>query len=53
MKMGVENYIFWSEIGEPGGTPPPGIPRSTSPPESHEVRCARFLDMLLTLPNIE
>ena len=31
--MGVENYIFWSEIesgfGEPGGTPPPRIPRST------------------------
>ena len=34
--MGVKNYIFWSEIGsafgEPGGTPPPRIPRSTPPP---------------------
>ena len=31
--MGVKNDIFWSEIGsgyrEPGGTPPPRIPRST------------------------
>ena len=31
--MGVENDIFWSEIGsgfgEPGGTTPPIIPRST------------------------
>ena len=30
--MGVENYIFWSEIGsgseEVGGTPPPRILRS-------------------------
>ena len=33
LKTGGENYIFWSEIGsgfeEPGGTPPPRIPRST------------------------
>ena len=33
LKTGVENHIFWSEIGsgfgEPGGTPSPGIPRST------------------------
>ena len=33
--MGVENYIFWSEIEsgfeEPSGTPPPRIPRSTPP----------------------
>ena len=34
LKTGVENLnIFWSEIGsgfeEPGGTPPPRIPRST------------------------
>ena len=32
MKTGVEN-VFWSEIGsgfgEPGGTPPPRIPRNT------------------------
>ena len=37
LKTGVENYIFWSEIGsgfgEPGGTPSPRISRST-PPES-------------------
>ena len=34
--MGVENDIFWSEIGsgfgEPGGTPAPKIPRRTLPP---------------------
>ena len=34
--MGVENYIFGSEIRsgveEPGGTPPPRIPRSSTPP---------------------
>ena len=33
MKIGVENDIFWSEIGsgfgEPGGTPQPRILRST------------------------
>ena len=33
LKMGVENGIFWSEIGsgfgDPGGTPLPRIPRST------------------------
>ena len=33
LKTGVENYIFWSEIGsgfgEPGVTPQPRIPRST------------------------
>ena len=33
--MGAENYIFWSEIGlgfgEPGGTPPRRILRSTPP----------------------
>ena len=32
----METNIFWSEIGlgfeEPGGTPPPRIPRSTPPP---------------------
>ena len=30
LKIGVENDIFWSEIGsgfgEPGGTSPPGVP---------------------------
>ena len=33
LKTGVENDNFWSEIGsrfgEPGGTSPPRIPRST------------------------
>ena len=33
LKTGVKNDIFWSEIGsrfgEPGGTPPPRIPRRT------------------------
>ena len=33
LKTGVENDIFWSEIGsgfgKPGGTPLPRIPRST------------------------
>ena len=32
----MENYIIWSEIGsgfgEPGGIPPPRIPRSTQQP---------------------
>ena len=36
LKMGVKNDIFWSKIGsgfgEPGGTPPPRIPR-IPPPE--------------------
>ena len=36
LKKGAENVIFWSEtgsgFGEPGGTPPPRIPRSTNPP---------------------
>ena len=36
LKTGVDNYIFWSEIGSgfegPGGTYPPRIPRSTPPP---------------------
>ena len=36
LKTGVENAIFWSQIGsgfgEPGGTPPPTIPRCNPPP---------------------
>ena len=36
LKTGLENYIFWSEMGsgfkEPEGTPPPRVPRGTSPP---------------------
>ena len=43
MKTGVKNDIFWSEIGsrfgEPGGTPPPRVPRSTPPGSS------TFVDM--------
>ena len=35
MKTGMENGMFWSEIGsgfgEPGGTPPSRNPRSTPP----------------------
>lgn len=38
---GVENCIFWSEIGygfgEPGGTLPPTIPRGTHLLVGHEV----------------
>ena len=36
LKTGVENAIFWSQIGsgfgELGGTPPPTIHRSNPPP---------------------
>ena len=39
--MGVENGMFRSEIGsgfeDPGGTPPPRIPRSTPPGPHHSV----------------
>ena len=39
LKTGVENVIFWSEIGsgfgETGGTSPPRIPWSTPPPQGH------------------
>ena len=39
LETGVENGMFWSEIGsgfgEPGGTPLPKIPRSTPPPPPH------------------
>ena len=38
LKTGVENDIFWSEIGsgfgEPDHTPPPRIPKNTPPPET-------------------
>ena len=40
LKIGVENYILCSEIrsrfGEPSGTPPPRIPRST-PPQAYRI----------------
>ena len=39
----MENYIFWSEIasgfGQPGGTSPPRIPRSTPPRGFRSVLC--------------
>ena len=42
LKTGVENGIFWSEIGsgfgEPGGTPLPRIPRCTPLPPGREAR---------------
>ena len=42
----MENDIFWSEIrsgfGEPGGTPPPRIPRSTLPPGEIQSRTKMF-----------
>ena len=38
--MGVNNDIFWSEMGskfgERGGTPPPRIPRNTPPVDNVE-----------------
>ena len=41
LKTGVENYIFWSETGsgsgEPGGTPPPRITRSTPRDSGHQI----------------
>ena len=41
LKTGVENGMFWSEIGsgfgEPGGTPLPKIPRSTPPPPGFDA----------------
>ena len=45
LKTGVENGIFWSEIGsgfgEPGGTPLQRIPRSP-PPRSGENAYEKF-----------
>ena len=42
LKKGVGNSMFWSEIGlgfgEPRGTPPPKIPRSTPSPPGHKSR---------------
>ena len=47
LKTGVENDIFWSEIGsgfgEPGGTPPSRIPRSTPPGLEMRTNLARIL----------
>ena len=44
--MGVENDIFWSEIGsgfgEPGGTSPPRITRTT-PQEAKQLSFSNFL----------
>ena len=58
--MGVENYIFWSEIGsgfeESGGTPPPRIPRSTFPPPGRKVFSEielRLLQLILVVLNFQ
>ena len=44
----METNIFWSEIGlgfeEPGGTPPPRIPRSTPPPGTMHRKKLPFND---------
>ena len=54
LKTGVENAIFWCQIGsgfgEPGGTPPPTIPRS-NPPPPHFIppRSSRKLLVVLCL----
>ena len=41
LKTGVKNDVFWFEIEsgfeEPGGTPTPRIPKSTSPPNPPRV----------------
>ena len=41
LKTGVENGIFWSEIGsgfgEPDGTPIPNIPKSATPADYGDV----------------
>jgi len=63
--MGVENYTFWSEIEsgfeELGSTPPPRIPRSTTPPgreltqhihnTTSEVAEQNFGEMTVNLQN--
>ena len=52
--MGVENDIFWSEIGsgfrELGHTPPPTIPRGTPPPLGFQGQVA-CQDFILTGPH--
>ena len=46
LKTGMENYIFWSEVGsglgEPGGTPPLRIPKSTLPPPGARLKISPF-----------
>ena len=48
LKTGVGNGIFWSEIGsgfgDVGGTPPPKIPRSTSPGHFCHPEILQFLE---------
>ena len=50
MKTGVENYLFWSEIGsgfeERGGTLPLRIPRSTPPGGFHKQKFLEFRNPL-------
>ena len=49
--MGVENGMFRSEIGsgfeDPGGTPPPRIPRSTPPPGEQDRKIAQLSNVSL------
>ena len=51
LKTGVENGMFWSEIasgfGEPGGTPPPRIQRST--PRDSAILFENFLTILQSI----
>ena len=50
---GVENGMFWSEIGsgfgEPGGTPLPRIPRSTPSPRGIRPTCRHTGHVLLSV----
>ena len=51
LKTGVENDIFWSDIGsgfgELGGTPPPRIPRSNPPRVEFPFNLIGILTMAL------
>ena len=53
LKTGVENAIFWSQIGsgfgEPGGTPPPTISRSNPAPHFIPPRSSRRVLVVLCL----
>ena len=48
LKTGVENGIFWTEIGsgfgDSGGTPLPRIPRSTPPPRGSATPAYNSID---------
>ena len=55
LKTGLENGIFWSEIGsgfgEPGGTPRPRILRSIPPPPPGGGTVLNFLVILEAKPD--